>query len=90
MVRVIDLDEGGLTAEQLHDSIRSPEGALLREEGRVIARLEPADEIDLEDEIWAHDPEQVARGTAARQRLEQGESLAHEDVKQQLRRESDE
>ncbi len=66
MVRVIDLDKGGLTAEQVHDSIQSPEGAILREGGRVIARLEPADEIDLDDETWAHDPEQVTRGAAAR------------------------
>ena len=89
MVRVIDLNEGGLTAEQVRDSIQSPEGAILREKGRVIARIEPADEIDLDDELWAHDPEQVARGAAARQRFEQGQSYVHEDLKQQLRRESD-
>jgi hypothetical protein len=89
MVRVIDLDKGGLTAEQVHDSLQSPEGAILREGGRVIARLEPADEIDLEDELWAHDPAQAVRGADARQRFEQGQSCAHEDLKQQLRRDSE-
>ncbi|HSW46559.1 MAG TPA: hypothetical protein VLM89_13410 [Phycisphaerae bacterium] len=87
MVRVIDLKEGGLTAEQVRDSIQSPDGAILREGGRVIARIQPADEIDLDDEIWAHDAEQVARGAAARQRFEQGQSCAHDDLKEQLRRE---
>jgi hypothetical protein len=90
MVRVIDLSEKGLTAEQVHDSIRSPEGAIVRESGRVIARIEPADETDLEDEMWAHEPEQVARGAAARQRFEKGQSCAHEDLTQQLKRESGE
>jgi hypothetical protein len=84
MVRVIDLNEGGLTAKQVRDVIQSPEGAILRENGQVIARIEPADEIDLDDEIWAHDSEQVARGAAARQRFEQGQSRAHEDLKKQL------
>ena len=90
MIRVIDLSEEGLTAEQVRDSIQSPEGAIVREGGRVIARIEPADETDLDDETWAHDPEQVTRGTAARQRFEQGQSCAHEDLKKQLERESDE
>lgn len=90
MIRVIDLSEEGLTAKQVHDSIRSPEGAILREGGRVIARIEPADETDLDDEKWAHEPEQVARGAAARQRFEKGESITHESLKQQLERESEE
>ncbi len=90
MIRVIDLNEKGLTAEQVHDSIRSPEGAILREGGRVIARIEPADETDLDDEKWAHAPEQVARGTAARQRFEKGQSCTHEDLTEQLKRESGE
>ena len=84
MIRVIDLNEGGLTAEQVRDSIQSPQGAILRKGGRVIARIEPADEIDLDDEIWAHDPQQVARGAAARQRFEQGKTCAHEDLKEEL------
>jgi hypothetical protein len=90
MIRVIDLNEKGLTAEQVRDSVQSPEGAILREGGRVIARIEPADEIDLDDEMWAHGPEQVARGAAARQRFEKGESITHENLKQQLERESEE
>ncbi len=90
MIRVIDLTEGGLTAEQVHDSIQSAEGAILCEGGRVIARIEPADEIDLEDEIWAHDPRQVARGAAARQRFEQGQSCDHEDLKRQMQDEHEE
>ncbi len=89
MIRVSDLDKGRLTAEQVHDSIQLPEGAILREGGRVVARREPADEVDLEDEWWAHDPEQVIRGVAARHRFKQGQFLAHEDVKQRLGRESD-
>ncbi len=84
MIRVIDLNDEGLTTQQVLDSIQSPEGAILRQGGRVIARLERADEIDLEDEQWAHAPEQVARGDAARKRFEQGQSLAHEDVKRQI------
>jgi hypothetical protein len=89
MIRVIDLSEKGLTAEQVRDSIQSPEGAIVREAGRVIARIEPADETDLDDETWAHEPEQIARGAAARERFERGESVAHEDLEQQLRPESD-
>src|SRR5512139_512030 len=74
MIRVIDLSENGLTAEQVRDSIQSPGGAIVREAGRVIARIEPADETDLDNELWAHDPGQIARGAAARQRFEQGQS----------------
>ena len=84
MVRVIDLDENGLSVDQVIDSIRSSEGALLRRDGRVIARLQAADDIDLDDELWAHEPEQLARGDAARQRLRRGESTAHDEVKRQL------
>ena len=84
MIRVIDLDEGGLTKQQVLDSIRSPEGAILRRDGKVIARLEPADEIDLEDDQWAHAPEQVARGEAARRRFQERASVSHDDVKRQL------
>lgn len=84
MIRVIDLDEHGLTMQQVLESIGSPEGAVLRRDGQVIARLEAADEIDLEDEIWARAPEQVARGQAARQRLHGGETLSHDEIKREL------
>jgi hypothetical protein len=56
----------------------------------VIARIEPADETDLDDEMWAHHPEQVARGTTARQRFERGQSIPHETLKRQLEQESEE
>ena len=81
---MIDLNEGGLTTQQVLDLVRLPEGAILRREGKVIARLEPADEIDLDDDQWAHAPEQIARGEAARRRFEEGRSLSHEDVKREL------
>ena len=84
MVRVIDIDENGLTAEQVVSSVTAPDGAILRRNGRVIARLEPADQIDLDDETWAHTPEQVARGNAARKRFEGGRSTSHNQLKQDL------
>jgi len=84
MIRVIDLDEDGLTTQQVLDSLQSCEGAILRQKGRVIARIEPADETDFEDETWAHAPAQVARGEEARRRFQQGQSLSHEDLKREL------
>jgi hypothetical protein len=84
MVRVIDLDERGLTAEQVVESVRACEGAILRRAGKVIARIEPADEIDLDDELWARAPEQIARGEAARQRFESGTSVSHGQLKRAI------
>ncbi len=84
VVTVIDLDDAGLTLQQVLDSGRWPNGAILRSGGRVVARLEKADELDLEDEVWAHQPEQVARGERARARLANNEGMAHDEVKRQL------
>lgn len=87
MIIVIDVNESGLTPEQVLESVRNPEGAILRREGKVIGRIEPADEIDLEDEVWVHATEQVERGLAARRRSEAGESISHDKLKQQLENE---
>ncbi|HEY3246382.1 MAG TPA: hypothetical protein VGM03_23805 [Phycisphaerae bacterium] len=42
------------------------------------------DEIDLDDERWAREPKQIARGAAARERFARGEGISHEDMKRQL------
>jgi hypothetical protein len=84
MLPVIDLNDSGLTLQQVLDSVSRPTGAILRRGGRVIARIEPADDIDLEDEAWAHAPEQVARGQAARERFARGEGIPHEQLKREL------
>ena len=85
MIRIVDLGDGGLSAQEVLNSIASPEGVILRRDGRVIARLEPADELDLDDEVWSHAPEQVERGKAARRRFETGASISHEEVKRQVK-----
>lgn len=84
MVMVIDLDDEGLSLQQVIQSLKRPTGVLLRRKGTVIARLEPADELDLDDEIWARAPKQLARGRAARKRFEQGLGIPHEEVKRRL------
>ena len=84
MIRVIDLNDDGLTLQQVIDSVKSPEGAILRQKGKVIARLEPADELDLDDDAWSHAPEQITRGQAARERFGQGQAVPHDQVKREL------
>ena len=84
MVRVIDIDDSGLSVSDVLESIRSPDGAILRRGGRVIAQLFAADETDLEDEKWAHAPEQLARGDAARERRGKRQTQSHDDVKRDL------
>jgi len=74
------MEDTGLTTEQVLQSVRSPAGAILRHHGRVIARIEPADEIDLEDELWMRQPEQIARGEEAREEFRQGKTRPHEEV----------
>ena len=79
-MKVIDIPESGLSAQQLLESIQSPDGVILRHNGRVIARLQPADDIDLEDEIWARQPEQIERGRRAREEYRKGETISHEQL----------
>ena len=81
MVKIVDLGDEGLTVQQLLDLANVSAGVILRRGGAVIARLEPADELDLEDELWAHAPEQVARGKAARARAAGGQAIDHDEVK---------
>ncbi len=84
MIPVIDLDAKGLTPTQIMRLVRRGGGALLRSGGRVIGRISPADDLDLEDEVWAHQPEQVARGAAARRRFAAGKGVSHAEVKRRL------
>ena len=66
MIKIIELDENGLSPRQLMDSLDSPEGAMLRQNGHIIARIKPAEDADLEDELWTRQPEQIERMAAAR------------------------
>ncbi len=84
MIRMIDLEDAGLTIEQVRNAVNDPAGAALRVNGHVIARLEPADDLDVESEDWARQPEQVARGDAARQRLANGQARTHDQVMREL------
>ena len=84
MVTVIDLEDDGLTLREVIQSIKQPAGVFLRRKGTVIARLEPVDELDLDDEIWAHAPKQIARGRAARRRFDQGLGIPLEEVRRRL------
>lgn len=86
MVRIIDLDDRGLTTAQILEFLQLPGGAVLRQHGRVIGRLDTMDHIDLEDELWAHQPEQVARGQAARARFDRDEGLPHDELKHRMKR----
>ena len=89
MIRIIDLDDSGLTTEQVLESVQSADGAILRRSGQVVARLEPADNDDLEDELWARAPEQIQRGQEARERFRRGESIPHDQVRRELGLDSD-
>ena len=84
MVSVIDIDDEELSLRQLIQSVKRSSGVFLRRKGTVIARLEPADELDLEDDAWARAPQQVARGRAARKRFEEGRGIPLEEVKRRL------
>jgi len=68
MVRVIDLDTAPWTVDELFDAVQRGPIAILRRAGKVVVRLDAADEIDLDDELGSQAPEQLKRGMAARAR----------------------
>lgn len=84
MIKIIDIDDSGLSTEQLLESVSCPEGAIVRRGGRVVARIEPADDEDLEEELWLRQPEQVERGQQARDEYKRGETIPHEQVCREL------
>lgn len=84
MIRIIDLDDEGLSLQQVLECIETPAGAVLRRKGHVIARLEPADDVDIEDLKWAERPEQARRGQEARERFARGEGTSHDELRKEL------
>lgn len=84
MARIIDIDENGLTPEQVMDCVTGSGGAMIRRDGHIVAKIEPADDVDLDDDAWAHAAEQVVRGDAARDRYGRGEVVSHDELKRRL------
>lgn len=84
MTKTIDIDERRLSLQQTVHLLSGSSQVLLRKNGHVIARLEPADDIDAGDEAWAHAPAQVRRGLKARMRCRQHDGIPHAEVKKEL------
>lgn len=84
MVRIIDVSDDGLSPEQLSESLRSPDTIFLRRNGQVVARLDAADQIDVDDEVWAHQPEQVERGRRGMDEYARRATTAHDQVKREI------
>lgn len=81
-MKTVDWPEG-TPWDALPELVRGEDVIVLRD-GRAVALLIPFDDDDLQWYTRERDPAFLASITTARQQVEQGETISHDDLKKQL------
>lgn len=82
-MKIVDLGETRTSLSSLVE-VAENEDVLLTRNGHALARLEKFTDEDWDDWAFEHDPQEIARGQAARERLRKGEGKTLQEVAGEL------
>ncbi len=84
MVRILDLDANNLSLDEVVASLTGDDEVYLSRGGHIVARIDAADDDDLESELWAQQPEQIQQGIEARKEQAEGRTIDLPSLRRKL------